>query len=183
MVSIVQKEDRVLRKKATRVLIKDITSSKIRRIIADMKKALAGEKDGVAIAAPQIGEALQIFVVSGIVIEMIERKKKNADVKIETDLKEKNLNDLVFINPEIIKLSKEKVWMEEGCLSCRYLYGKMKRSKKAVVRAYDENGKIFERGGSELLAQIFQHETDHLNGILFIDSAKDVQDIPPESIN
>ncbi len=57
----------------------------------------------------------------------------------------------------------------------RPFYGKTWRSKKATVTAYDENGKKFERGGSGLLAQIFQHETDHLNGILFIDHAKDVK--------
>ena len=67
--------------------------------------------------------------------------------------------------------------MEEGCLSVRDYYGKIKRSTKATVRAYDENGNPFERGGSRLLAQIFQHEIDHLNGTLFTDSAKDVQKI------
>lgn len=181
MVPIVQKDNKILRKKALKVPIKEISSVKIKKIIKDMKTALAGEKDGVAIAAPQIGEALQIFVVSGIVIEMLENQKKDKDVSISTNLqKEKTQEDLVFINPEILKLSKEKSWVEEGCLSCRYLYGKMNRAKKAVVRAYDENGKVFERGGSGLLAQIFQHETDHLKGILFIDSAKDVEDIPPE---
>ncbi len=56
--------------------------------------------------------------------------------------------------------------MEEGCLSVRPLYGNTKRSKKARVRAQDINGKAFELGGSGLLAQIFQHEYDHLDGIL-----------------
>jgi peptide deformylase len=64
----------------------------------------------------------------------------------------------------------------------RWLYGKTYRSKKATVEAYDENGRKFKMGGSGLLAQIFQHETDHLNGILFIDHAKDVkEELPPPS--
>ncbi|MEI6057920.1 MAG: peptide deformylase, partial [bacterium] len=90
--------------------------------------------------------------------------------------------DVTFINPEITRLSREKHEVEEGCLSVRWLYGKMKRSKKASVRAYDENGKRFERGASGLLAQIFQHETDHLEGVLFIDHAYDVQEVLPEDM-
>ena len=62
----------------------------------------------------------------------------------------------------------------------RWLYGKTFRSKKATIMAYDENGKKFTRGASGLLAQIFQHETDHLNGILFIDHAKDIKEELPQ---
>lgn len=72
--------------------------------------------------------------------------------------------------------------MPEGCLSIRWLYGNTVRSTKATIKAYDERGKIFTRGGSGLLAQIFQHETDHLNGVLFIDTAEDIEDIPPDSL-
>jgi len=61
----------------------------------------------------------------------------------------------------------------------RYLYGKTMRSKKARVRAHDADGNAFEFGGAGLLAQIFQHETDHLDGTLFIDKATDVHDVPP----
>ena len=70
--------------------------------------------------------------------------------------------------------------MTEGCLSVRYLYGKIRRASRATITAYDENGQKIERGASGLLAQIFQHEVDHLNGILFTDHAKDLRDIPPE---
>ena len=70
--------------------------------------------------------------------------------------------------------------MSEGCLSVRWLYGDVDRSIKATIKAYDEEGKKFVRGGSGIVAQIFQHETDHLNGILFIDSAENIEDAPPE---
>ena len=89
-------------------------------------------------------------------------------------------NDLVFINPKIVKTSKNKQELEEGCLSVRYVYGKVIRPEKASIEAYDENGKKFSRGFSGLFAQIVQHETDHLNGILFIDKAKDLQEISHE---
>jgi peptide deformylase len=67
--------------------------------------------------------------------------------------------------------------MEEGCLSVRYLYGKVSRGVKVTVEAYDETGKKFSKGGSGLIAQIYQHETDHLNGTLFIDKAKDLVEL------
>ena len=63
----------------------------------------------------------------------------------------------------------------------RWLYGQVKRSEKVTLRAYDETGKLLERGASGLLAQIFQHETDHLNGILFTDKASDLQEVKPET--
>jgi peptide deformylase len=170
MVKIVQKDEKVLRQIAEEVPVEEITGPKIQKIIKDMKKALASQDDGVAIAAPQIGHSLRIFVMSGKVLELV-RAGEGADEKHE---------DLVFINPKIINSSKQTHWVEEGCLSVRYLYGHVRRAKKATVEGYDENGKYFTRGGSNLIAQIFQHEVDHLDGILFIDKAKNLVDIPPE---
>lgn len=173
MVKIVQNGDKVLREKAKEVPVADILSKKIQGVIKDMKIALNTQNDGVAIAAPQIGESLRIFIVSGRAFD-IEK-----GVYDEKDKKPKSA-DLVCINPVITKLSKDKGDMDEGCLSVRYLYGKVKRSKKATITAHDEKGKKFTRGASGLLAQIFQHETDHLEGVLFIDKAKDVVDLPPK---
>ena len=157
----------MLRDFAEQVPLEEIKSEKIKKIIEDMKNALAREEEGVAIAAPQIGIPLRIFVVSKKIFQLLDAAKSDKN----------KFDDLVFINPEITKLSKEKEVMEEGCLSVRDYYGKIKRATKATVRAYDENGNVFERGGGRLLAQIFQHEMDHLNGILFTDTAKDVQKI------
>ena len=70
---------------------------------------------------------------------------------------------------------------EEGCLSVRWLYGKVERPEKTLVRACDENGKSFTLGGSGLLSQIFQHEVDHLNGVLFTDKAIELKDMPPKN--
>ncbi len=167
MAKIVQKEDKILRSIAKEVPISEIKSKKVQKIISDMKALLAKEPDGVAIAAPQIGVPFRIFVVSGKVKSFLEKT-------------EKEYPDSVYINPKITKLSKDKKLMEEGCLSVRYLYGKVRRSNKASIEAYDENGKFFKRGASGLLAQIFQHECDHLDGILFIDKAKDLEEMPME---
>jgi peptide deformylase len=161
--------------KSTCFKLSEITTPKIKKAIKEMSQALKAQDDGVALAAPQIGYPFSIFVVSGKIF--------HKDFLAEEGLKKipnKDIpRDLVFINPKISKLSKEKEWLPEGCLSVRWLYGKTFRSKKATITAYDENGKKFTRGASGLLAQIFQHETDHLKGILFIDHAKDIKEELP----
>ena len=170
MVTIVQKNNKILRQKAKPVSAKDFGTIAFKKVVRDMKKALGGEPDGVAIAAPQIGAPLRMFLVSNKVFVSGEAP---GDSKVIS-------KDKLFVNPEIIKRSREKDFMEEGCLSVRYLYGRVSRSKKIRVRAFDEKGHKFELGGSGLLAQIFQHETDHLDGVLFTDKAKDVVELTPE---
>lgn len=177
MVKIVQKDDPVLRKKAKAVPKAMFGTPELKKIISDMSKAMATQDDGVAIAAPQIGVSLRIFVVSGKVLEMLYPGPEGDEGGEGSDAAP--VPDLAFINPKIVKLSREKEEMEEGCLSVRYLYGKTKRSKKARVRAFDVDGREFELGGSGLFAQIFQHEVEHLDGTLFIDHAVDVHDFPP----
>ncbi len=170
MVTILQKEESFLRRIAEEIPIEDIKTPKIAKILKDMKKALDSQEDGVAIAAPQIGKSARIFVVSGKILATLQGKKTSPE------------KDLVFINPHITRISKEKKETEEGCLSVRYLYGKVKRAVKASVIAYDEDGVEFKHDGHGLLAQIFQHEIDHLNGILFTDKAKNVTEIIPEHL-
>ncbi len=164
---IVQVPDPVLRECAQTIPTKDIASPQIQKVISDMKIALSTQKDGVAIAAPQIGEPLRIFVVSDLILKEVDKEYKSIG------------KDLVFINPKITKLSRDKHDVEEGCLSIRWKYGKVPRSVKATVKGYNELGEKVGRGASGILAQIFQHECDHLDGILFTDTAYDVEDVPP----
>ncbi len=173
MKTILQKEAKILRKTAIEVPVKEIQSVRIKKIISEMKEILKFQEDGVAIAAPQIGYSFRIFIVSKKVPSIIKKSEGKID-----DI----FSDSVYINPVIKKVSKEKKMVEEGCLSVRFLYGKVKRGVKATMEAYDENGKKFTKGSTGLLAQIFQHEVDHLNGILFIDKAKNVKEIIPPSI-
>ncbi len=158
---ILQKESKLLRKISKEISIKDITSPRIKDILKDMKSILSFTKDGVALAAPQIGESLRLFVVSP---NAFPEEKRDAE-------------HLVYINPEITRKSGKKIEMEEGCLSVRDVFGIIKRYDKVTVRARDENGKLFTRGASGLLAEIFQHEIDHLDGTLFIDTARDLHEI------
>jgi len=182
MTDIVQKDNAILREVAKEIPKEKIRTPAIGTVLSRMKKALSAESDGVAIAAPQIGESLRVFIVSGKVFSIAEDKvaHDHGDREKETPQKTRSASDVVFINPRLTKLSRRKVSMDEGCLSVRYWYGKVARAQKATVEAYDEHGEPFERGASGLLAQIFQHEIDHLDGILFTDKAKGLQEVPPE---
>ena len=171
MVKIVKKDSKVLRSIAKEVPLKNIGSTTIKKVLSDMKEALLSQKDGVALAAPQINKSLRIFIV---VQNMFNAEDENSEA---------NPSCKTFINPKVVKLSKKQNEIEEGCLSVRWKYGKVKRSSKATVQAYDEKGKSFTHSASGLLAQIFQHETDHLNGILFTDKAVDLRDLKPNKEN
>jgi peptide deformylase len=169
MKEIIQKENPILRKRASEIPSAEIVSASTAQLLRDMKEALAAEEDGVALAAPQISVLKRVFIVSGKAFLESDASKSGP---IPTDT--------VFINPRIIKLSKHKEEMDEGCLSVKTWYGKVERPDKARIEAYDEKGVKFERGGSGLLAQIFQHEMDHLEGKLFTDKASDLRQVPQD---
>lgn len=174
MIKIVQKNNPVLRQIAEKVPVAEIKTKKIQTILNNMSAALLSQDDGVAIAAPQINIPLRIFIVSKKV-EMMVKGLEDA-----TDNEKNIINDSIYINPEMTKLSRARQILDEGCLSVRPLFGKVERAEKATVTAYNELGKKFTRGASGLLAQIFQHEIDHLDGILFIDKAHNVIEVIPE---
>lgn len=170
MQTIVQVGDTVLRTTAAEVPVADIPSPRIQQILKDMKDALDREPDGAALAAPQIGVPLRIFIISGRVF--------GAESQHEDASKDPHF---VFINPTIVKHARKKAVVDEGCLSVRGTYGNTKRYVNATIEAYDEHGNKFTRGAGGLLAQAFQHEVDHLNGILFIDHAVETWDVDPRT--
>lgn len=163
MAKLVPENHEALHHTAAAVPVEEITSPKIKKVLKDMRDALRSYNvegfSGLAIAAPQIGVPLRIFYVE----DMHPDRKDGPDIPI-----------LVAINPEIVKLSKQKKIVGEGCLSVPGAYGAVERATRATIRAYDADGKRYERGGSGLLAQIFQHECDHLDGFLFTDRAEQV---------
>jgi len=108
------------------------------------------EARGIGLAATQVGLPYRFFIVN-----------TTADPAQKDE-------ELVFINPEIIR-KKGNEEGEEGCLSLPELYGMVPRAEEIVLEAYDQKGQAFEMECSEILARVIQHETDHLNGVLFID--------------
>jgi len=174
---ILQKDSPILRKISSPIPVSKIKTADIKNLISDLVKTIGSQSDAVAISSVQIGKPLRLFVIAKKAFDITE-PIVNAGVQ----LKEENNNkkDLIFINPKIIKVSKSKQKLEEGCLSVRYVYGKVIRSEKVTIEALDENGKKFSRGFSGFLAQVVQHENDHLDGILFIDKATDIEELTPE---
>jgi peptide deformylase len=134
----------VLEKKAEIVTVFD---DELRKLIDDMFESMYAAR-GVGLAAPQIGISRRIAVI---------------DVTFKEDPKAK----LVLINPEIIH-TEGRLKQSEGCLSIPDFRENVTRPRTVTVRAQDEHGKIFELTGEELLARALQHETDHLNGKLYI---------------
>lgn len=163
MKEIVQDGAPVLRGIASPLPEELFGSEELSNILKDMEEALEKEPEGVALAAPQIGVPYRIFIVRKD--RTIPSPEKIPDVDI-------------YINPEIIKTSRKRANMDEGCLSVRGVYGTTSRHERATIRARRSDGARMDRGASGLMAQIFEHEIDHLNGILFIDHAEHFIRIP-----
>jgi peptide deformylase len=132
-----------------------VFDKRITKLIRDLKSTLRGAKNpkGVGLAAPQIGEALRIFVT----------RPKDADPI------------RVFINPEILKSSEaktdgvpERENKLEGCLSIPKIWGRVMRARELTLKYQDETGAVHTEDFSGFLATIIQHETDHTNGVLFV---------------
>lgn len=184
--SIVKNPHKVLRAHTERVPVAEIGLPKIKRLIDDMKKTLAATPDGVGLAAPQVGESLRIFIISEEAEEVDRAEKegwerrsvKDPTVKNERPYEKRPWRYYVFINPVLKNSSRRKLMGPEGCLSVPGKFGEVARHEKITVEAHDEHGKKFTRGASRFFARVMQHELDHLEGVLFIDKAKDIMDVP-----
>jgi peptide deformylase len=142
--SIVKFGDPVLEKPSEKVAVFD---EELKKLVEDMFESMYAAR-GVGLAAPQIGIPLRIAVVDVTF-------KEDPDAKI------------VLINPEIIH-KEGRHSQSEGCLSIPDFRENVNRAKVVTIRAQDLTGKVFEKTGDDLLARAFQHETDHLNGKLYI---------------
>ncbi len=124
-----------------------VFDKKLKFLLENMKKTLY-EANGVGLAAPQIAVSLRIFVADDGVSGYEE-----------------------YINPEWVPVGEEKTIDVEGCLSVPDLYGEVERYSEVLVKYQDRHGKKKQKKASGLLARCIQHETDHLNGVLFIEKA------------
>ncbi|NOH04730.1 MAG: peptide deformylase [Chloroflexi bacterium] len=148
----------ILRRKAKPVIKFDKT---LQTVIDDMIETMR-EAPGVGLAAPQIDLPMQLAVVE--YAEGEDEEEENEDREIKKKL-------YVLVNPEIVKVSEEKVNGVEGCLSIPGLVGEVERHKEIQVRALNRHGKPVKHKVEGWMARIFQHEIDHLNGVLFTDRA------------
>jgi peptide deformylase len=165
---IITLPETVLRRKARAITTID---KNLQTLIDDMIETMR-EAPGVGLAAPQIGLSERI-----IVIEYFEREedeeKEDAPKRV-----------WALLNPEIVKTSSETLIGVEGCLSIPGLVGEVERYASVQVRGLNRHGKLVKIKAEGWLARIFQHEIDHLNGVLFTDRAirvwKPQDDVEPE---
>ncbi|MCD4761431.1 peptide deformylase [bacterium] len=152
ILKVLYSPNKILREKSSVVNSEMLAGTEFKQLLKDMTLTML-EKDGVGLAAPQIGKTIRLTII----------KTKDGPI--------------AFINPEIIKKSWAKEWGEEGCLSVPNVFGLVRRHKKITCRYQDKLGKkkVIEAKG--IMARILQHEIDHLEGVLFIDKAKEIKKI------
>lgn len=152
----------ILRSKTERLTSEQITSGRIQDLIEDMRYTLLKKKYGVGIAAPQVGVDVALSVIG---------------IKPTPNRPNSEPFEAVIINPEIIETYGNKKQLWEGCISCgtenNTLFARVPRYTKIRLRWVDEKGAQREETLEDFVAHVAQHETDHLNGILFVDRVKD----------
>jgi peptide deformylase len=145
----------VLRARAKAIDPASIGSPRIQQLIDDMFETMT-EYQGVGLAAPQVHESLRLFVAGFATDE--DEEDDRARVPL-----------MAMINPEITPIGQETVEDWEGCLSIPDIRGRVPRARQISVRAYDRKGRRIELKASGFTARVIQHETDHLDGVLFFD--------------
>lgn len=152
----------ILREKATRLTAGEIQSDKIQQLIRNMAYTLEKEDYGVGIAAPQVGESVAVSVVG---------------IKPTPTRPELEPFTTTLINPEITETFGEPIAKWEACISCGtgddLLYAQVPRFEKIKLRWLDETGTETEKILGGFVAHVAQHETDHLDGVLFVDKVED----------
>lgn len=155
------KGDLVLERLADVIPTEAILEDEHQELFRNMHETLFSQKNGVALAAPQVGVSKRVFIIAPFLFKTEEYEHLEPQT--------------VCINPRIIWHSKDNKKMEEGCLSIPGVYGFVRRHSRATIEAQDVNGRVFQMEASGLMAQIFQHEIDHLDGILFDTKATDLK--------
>jgi peptide deformylase len=155
----------VLRKPARAMDQGEIKSTRIQQLIDDMFETMT-EYQGVGLAAPQVHENVRLFVAGFA-----------PDPDDDEELQRERVPLMVVINPEISVVGSDVVEDWEGCLSIPDLRGRVPRARQIVVRAFDRRAKRFELQAAGFTARVIQHETDHLDGVLFLDRMNGFQSL------
>ena len=150
----------VLRSRARPVDPADIKSPRIQQLIDDMFETMQ-EYQGVGLAAPQVHEGLRLFVAG-----FAPRRDEDQD---EDDDEDGGVPLMALINPEITVVGRETQDDWEGCLSIPDVRGRVIRAQEISVKAYDRRGRRVQMAARGFTARVIQHETDHLDGVLFLD--------------
>lgn len=160
-----KEEEKFLRRRTADFDFNKFTKKEINDLVKSMKATMIA-KDGIGLAANQVGLDMRLFVVQ--IMKLDRRGNPRSPTRTEQKF-------YAIFNPEIIKKSEEKTILEEGCLSVPDAYGEVMRPEKITIAGYDKNGRKTKIKAWGLLARVFQHEVDHLNGTLYIDKVKNLK--------
>jgi peptide deformylase len=149
MSEITKLPEKILRERLQKADLQDIKNGVHKMLILNMKEVIV-KNSGVGLAANQVGKNLALFVI------------------LESLAKEHNVPE-VYFNPEITEYSKDSDEIEEGCLSIPEYFAPIKRARKVMLKFIDEEGKKRKIKARGFLARVYQHETDHLNGLIIKD--------------
>jgi peptide deformylase len=157
----------VLRKKIKPLHQSEIVTPPIQRLIDDMIQTMM-EYQGAGLAAPQVHEELRLFV--GLITTDEDDTQEDSKEPVEPEF-------LTIINPEVTQIGRvtEEDW--EGCLSLPDLRGRVPRARDIRLRGFDRTGQRVDLSASGFVARMIQHETDHLDGILFIDRMESLESL------
>jgi peptide deformylase len=151
----------ILRKRARRLSLADIKSKEVKKLISDMRETITSGQYGVGLAAPQVGRSLAISVIT---------------IRPTPSHPERDNFETVIINPTYKGVGK-KIDKWEGCMSfgsnSKPVFAKAKRYERVEATWLDQDGQERSENLSGIIAHVFQHETDHINGILFVDLVED----------
>ncbi|MCI0711373.1 MAG: peptide deformylase [Chloroflexi bacterium] len=164
--TIITPDNEVLRKKARRVA--DFADEKLQRLIDDMVETML-DAPGVGLAAPQVAESQRVIVI----------RLPDDEESLEEYGRDAGILHVV-VNPEIIKSSRDTVEGVEACLSIPGFFGKVDRHVAVTVKGQDRHGRDIRIKARDWLARVFQHEIDHLDGVLYIDKASEIWRASPE---
>lgn len=162
-------EEKFLRKQTIPFDFNAHTRKEIDALVKKMREMMI-KANGIGLAANQVGLNFSVFVA--------QIPKGDAEGDIEK-LSRVDTKFYAIFNPEIVKISGAKNMLEEGCLSVPDIYGNVMRCDKITIAGFDKTGKKIKIKAWGILARVFQHETDHLNGILYIDKAKNISKVVP----
>ena len=156
----------VLRARAKPLDPAEIKSPRVQQLIDDMFETMQ-EYQGVGLAAPQVHESLRLFVAG-----FPPRPGEDDD---EDEDEDADVPVMALINPEITVVGDESMDDWEGCLSIPDIRGRVTRARDISVKAYDRRGRRVEMRARGFTARVIQHETDHLDGVLFFDRMESLE--------
>lgn len=161
MLQVLTLPNPILRNRSSELDLLTLKEKKQQALIDALIKTMHDD-DGIGIAAPQVGASIRMIVVGKEALKETKNPKQFLPA------------DMVLINPSLTGHGRKTGWMQEGCLSVPGVFGDVERFIEIQVQGLDRFGNALSFDATDFFARVLQHEIDHLDGILFVDKAKNI---------